>query len=128
MPTLAIITDWRFDPLYPDTIRSRLEKDLCTLFNQWVVDTYPKLAHFLDTHPGEQSTLAVHGGRSGIKVKGVFVWYLLILIAEPSGISQCVFYIGPESFIEQKKADLQAQLNVQLRAPKVKATMTERVY
>ena len=125
MPALAIVTDWGFDPGYSTKIRARLETALCTLFNQWVLDTYPKLANFLDKHPGQQSSLAMHAARSGLKVKGVFVWYLLVLIAEPSGPSQCVFFIGPQDFIERKRADLQAQLNAQLQASGVRATMAE---
>jgi hypothetical protein len=121
MPTLAIVTDWGFDPGYSPKIRAKIETALCTLFHQWVWNPYPKLADFLANHPDQQRTLAIHAGRSGLKVKDAFVWYLLVLIAEPSGPSQCVFFIGPKEFIEAKEVDAKAQFETQLHAPGVRA-------
>jgi hypothetical protein len=36
-----------------------------------------------------------------------------------------VFFIGPQDWIEQKKAGVQAQLEEQLKAPGVKATIVQ---
>jgi hypothetical protein len=123
MPSLAIVTDWGFDPVYSAKTRHRLEGSFSAMFGRWVIDTYPKLAEFLMLHPGQQSTLAIHYARTGLKVKGAAVSFLLILIAEPSGPSQCVFFIGPQDFIERKKTSLQAQLNGQLSGPGIRATI-----
>jgi hypothetical protein len=125
MSTLAVATDWGFDPIYSLKTQARLEDSLSAVFSQWILDTYPKLAEFLTRHPDQKSTLAIHSARTGLKVKGVFVWFLLILIVVPSGPSQCVFFIGPQDWIEQKKAGVQAQLEEQLKAPGVKATIVQ---
>jgi hypothetical protein len=125
MPTLAIVTDWGFDPVYSAKTRDKLENSLSAMLGEWVMNTYPKLAEFLTQHAEQQSTLAIHCAGTGLKVKGAAVWLLLILIAEPSGPSQCVFFIGPQDFIERKKAGLQTQLNAQLQASGVRAAMAE---
>ena len=120
---LAFANDLIFDPFYSLKTRARLDGCLSVPFVEWVIATYPKLAEHLAMQLDQKSTVAVHVARTGLKVKGCHVWCMFLLIVGPEAPWQCVLFIGGEGWIQARKADVQAQLNEQLRAPGIRATI-----
>jgi hypothetical protein len=112
-----------FDSEYSSESRLRLTGPLSATLAGWIAVTGPKLAGHLAEHPDEKSAIAVHVARAGLKAEGSSVWCLFLLHVDAPANSPGVLFVGGETWVRTRLADIRAQLNEQLRAPGTKATI-----
>ena len=112
-----------FDPEYSSESRRRLAGPLSAALADWIAATRPRLAGHLAGHPEEKSVIAVHVARTGWKRKDQTSGACSCCTWMPPPISRGVLFVGGETWIRTRLADLEAQLNEQLLAPGTKASV-----
>jgi hypothetical protein len=118
-----------FDLRYSSESCSRLTGPLSGALADWLAATHPKLAGHLAKNPEEKSVIAVHVACTGLEAEGSSVWCLFLLhldsvdFVDAPAIARGVLFVGGETWIQTRLADVRAQLNEQLQAPGTKATI-----
>jgi hypothetical protein len=112
-----------FDSGYSSASTARLAGQLSAVLVGWLAATHPKLAGYLTEHPEEKSAIAIHVACTGLEVEGSAVWCLFLLHVDAPAASRDVLFVGGETWVRTRLADVRAQLNEQLRAPGTKVTI-----
>jgi hypothetical protein len=125
--SMPIMSEWYFDPSYPDSDKDALPDILETTVVNWGDQIFPLLATELLRNPKRKFAAAIKVAGSSLQVNGAPVHVLLVLGINRGELPLCLVYLGSELFIRVKASQAQEQYKQEaLAIPGNEATIAER--